>query len=269
MAAEADPAAAGPHVQQAPGSRPPGPARWGPAGRAVLGSPGLRLSGRRLLRPRDHSQQGALPGTARTEHAQHLAAGQLQVHPLQRRRVPLIRAMDAEHVAQLDEHLTHRATPPPALPRSREWPGAPSGPVRRLPISACVASQPASASTANSPAPHAASAAHGTTVTSGGRGFATAPAARTLATASRVSSAAIARPATTPRTLASASRTRSSACRPRGPTPWASRSDSSRSSRVAPRSATSNPIAASTADSAVKATSVPSTPRATGASCSR
>ena len=49
MAAEADPAAAGPHVQQAPGSRPPGPARWGPAGRAVLGSPGLRLSGRRLL----------------------------------------------------------------------------------------------------------------------------------------------------------------------------------------------------------------------------
>ena len=49
MAAEADPAPAGPHVQQVPGSRPPGPARWGPAGRAVLGSPGLRLSGRRLL----------------------------------------------------------------------------------------------------------------------------------------------------------------------------------------------------------------------------
>jgi peptide/nickel transport system permease protein len=49
MAAEADPAAAGPHVQQVPGSRPPGPARWGPAGRVVLGSPGLRLSGRRLL----------------------------------------------------------------------------------------------------------------------------------------------------------------------------------------------------------------------------
>src|SRR5438309_1895483 len=47
MAAEADPAPAGPQVQ-VPGSRPPGPARWGPAGRIVLGSPGLRLAGRRV-----------------------------------------------------------------------------------------------------------------------------------------------------------------------------------------------------------------------------
>src|SRR5206468_11538881 len=142
--------------------------------------------GRRRLDPGDHAQQRALPGTARTEHAQHLTAGQLEVRPRQRGRVALIRAVNAEHVAQLDDRFAHR----PTLLR--------------------VASQPAMASTASVPAPQAASAAHGTTVTAGGRGLATAPAARTLATASRVSSTAIARPATTPSTLTGVSRTRSS-----------------------------------------------------------
>jgi peptide/nickel transport system permease protein len=49
MAAEAGPAPAGPHVQEVPGDSSPGPPRWGPAGRAVLASPTLRLTGRRLL----------------------------------------------------------------------------------------------------------------------------------------------------------------------------------------------------------------------------
>ena len=49
MAAEAGPAPAGPPAQEVPGDHSPGPAQWGPAGRAVLTSPALRLTGRRLL----------------------------------------------------------------------------------------------------------------------------------------------------------------------------------------------------------------------------
>ena len=54
--------------------------------------------GRRLLDPRDHSQQRALPGAARAQHAQHLATGQFEVRPLQGRCVPLGRPVDAEHI---------------------------------------------------------------------------------------------------------------------------------------------------------------------------
>src|SRR5579864_1890616 len=222
--------------------------------------------GRRLLDPGGYAQQGALPGTARTEHAQHLAAAQLEVRPLQRRRVPLIGAVNAEHIAQDDNRFAHRTTLSRGAPPLSVLGTGERRPARPLPIRARVASAPASASTANRPTLQAARSAHGTTVTTGGRGSATVPAARTLATASRVSSTAIPRPAITPSPLASTSLTRSSSRSPRGPTPCSARSDSARSSRAPPRSAVSNPMTTSTADSAVAAISVPSTPRATGAS---
>ena len=49
MAAEAGPAPAGPPAQGVPGDHSPGTAQWGPAGRAVLTSPALRVTGKRLL----------------------------------------------------------------------------------------------------------------------------------------------------------------------------------------------------------------------------
>ena len=198
--------------------------------------------GRRLgWIPGYHAQQRALPGTTRPEHAQHLAAGQLEVRPRQGRcHVPLIRAMHAEHVAQLHHRFAQRTT----LPRGT--------------------SHPASVRTANVPTLQAASAAHGTTVTTGGLGSATAPAPRTLATASRVSSTAIPRPTITPSRLASASRSAQLG-------PESARTDalflrglsSTRSSRAPPSSAASSPTTASSTDSAVAAIqrSAASTPR--------
>src|SRR5205807_9326980 len=130
---------------------------------AHVGAQHFDHTGRGQLQPRDHSQQGGLAGAAGPEHASDLAGRDVQVHALERGRVALVRAVDAEHLVERDHRAAHLATLSEA------------------------ASQPETASAVSSTSVQAASSAHGTTVTSGGRGAPAVAAARTLATASNVS----------------------------------------------------------------------------------
>ena len=64
---------------------------------------------RRPLEPGKEPQQRRLARAARAEHGEHLAVGDAQREPLQRRGVALRRRMHAEDVAELDRGRAHAA----------------------------------------------------------------------------------------------------------------------------------------------------------------
>jgi hypothetical protein len=66
-------------------------------------------AGGRPVEPGEQAQERRLAGAARAEDGEHLAVGDPEREPLQRRRVSLGRRMHAEHVLQLDRRHAHAA----------------------------------------------------------------------------------------------------------------------------------------------------------------